>query len=357
MNYNNKKYKGYFMKKIVIISVFLIAGILLSIIINKIYNEFELNKFKSDLDNVFNISDEKNINLFDKIITVNKIFVKDLDINYINDEINNIVKILKLKIGNEGNSEIIMATINKFFFEEYGFKFDNNANDFLSGKYLINHVKLNDWVNLHSIDKILNEKKGVCLSLSIIYLIIAEKLNLSIYGILIPGHMFVRYETEGRTGINVETTYGGKEFYDYFAFSGIDILNKDKLLYGKKLNKKQVIAAYLNNIGIIFEIKKDFKKAKIIYDRILQILPDLPEVYNNLAYIYIKEQNFTKAEETLKKVIEIYPDNLIANTNLGLLYYSEKRFNIAEIYLRKSLNIYPYNSNVQKILNEIKNKR
>ncbi len=345
------------MKKIFIILISLIAGILLFMIIQRIYNEFELNKFKSDLYNIFDSQDEKNINLFDKIITINKIFVKDLDVNYINNEINNIIKILKLKIGEEGNSEIIMKIINKFFFEEYGFKFDNNANDFLSGKYLINPIKHNDWVNLHSLDKILNGKKGICLSLSIIYLIIAEKLNLPIYGILIPGHMFVRYETEGRTGINVETTYGGKEFYDYFSYSGIDILNKDKLLYGKKLNKKQILAAYLNNIGIIFEMKKNFEKAKILYNKILHILPDLPEVYNNLAYIYIKEQNFTKAEETLKKVIEIYPDNLAANTNLGLLYYSEKRLNIAEIYLKKSLNIYPYNSNVQKILNEIKNKR
>ena len=341
------------MKKIWVLFIVILLIVLLSNFFLKIQQKIQLDEFSNQINDILNFKNEENIKILDKIILTNKIFLKDMDVEWINYEINKMVNNLKIKIGNEGNPEIIMSKINNFFFEEQYFKFDVNINNFLSGKSSDYIPNVNEWIDLHSIEKILKNKKGICLSLSLIYLIIAEQLNLPIYGILMPGHMYVRYESSGRSGINVETTFSGKEFYDYFSYSGIDILNKEKVIYGKKLNKQQVISAYLNNIGIIFMLKNEIEKSKIIYDKILQIMPDLPEVYNNIACIYIRKKNFIKAEDTLKMVIEIYPENLIANINLGILYFNEKRYNMAEIYLKKSLNLYPNNSEVKKMLNKI----
>lgn len=316
---------------------------------------FDSNKnFENQINEILFLGD--NINLFDKILTVNKIFDNSLNIEWTKNEIDKMANEIKIEIGQEGNPEIFMNKLQQYFFKEKLFEFDNNANLFLSGKNTDATISIKDWIDLHSIEKVLKRRKGICMSLSLIYLIIAEKLNMPIYGVLIPGHMFVRYEQQGMSGINVETTHSGKEFYDYFSFSGIDILDKDKIIYGKLLNKKQIIAAYLNNIGLIYTFSNNLKKAKIIYNNVMQLMPDFPEVYNNLGYIYKIENDYEMAEKMFKKAIEIHPYNLFAVTNLGILYYEQKRLNKAEIYLKESLKINPNDSYVSKLLNEIKDK-
>jgi regulator of sirC expression with transglutaminase-like and TPR domain len=330
-------------------------ALLFFIIIVQINCFFDSNKnFENQINKVLLFDD--NMHLFDKILAVNEIFDNSLDVEWTKNEINKMANEIKSEIGNEGNPEIFMNKLQQYFFKEKMFEFDNNANLFLSGKNPEATISINDWIDLHSIEKVLKRRKGICISLSLIYLIIAEKLNLPVYGVLIPGHMFVRYEQPGMSGINVETTYSGNEFYDYFSYSGIDILDKDKIIYGKLLNKRQVIAAYLNNIGLIYTFSNNLEKAKIIYKNVMNVMPDLPEVYNNLGYVYKIEKDYERAEKMFQKAIEIHPYNLLAITNLGFLYYEQKRLNKAEIYLKKSLKINPDDSYVVKLLNEIKDK-
>jgi len=69
-----------------------------------------------------------------------------------------------------------IPVINKYLFDELGFESIPEAND------------PND-LFLHTV---LDKKRGYCLSLSILYLSLAERLGLPMYGVVVPGHFFVR---------------------------------------------------------------------------------------------------------------------------------------------------------------------
>ena len=82
--------------------------------------------------------------------------------------------------------------INDYLFNELGFKTISHADD------------PND-LFLHSV---MDGRQGYCLSLSMLYLALGERLGLKLYGVVVPGHFFVRYES-GRTRFNIETTSNG----------------------------------------------------------------------------------------------------------------------------------------------------
>jgi regulator of sirC expression with transglutaminase-like and TPR domain len=68
-----------------------------------------------------------------------------------------------------------VAVINEYLFDELGFTSVSEASD------------PND-LFLHSV---MDRKRGYCLSLSILYLSIGERLGLPLYGVVVPGHFFI----------------------------------------------------------------------------------------------------------------------------------------------------------------------
>jgi len=79
--------------------------------------------------------------------------------------------------------------INEYLFDELGFKAVKEASN-------------PEDLFLHTV---LDKRRGYCLSLSVLYLSIGERLGLPLYGVVVPGHFFVRYD-DGRVRFNIETT-------------------------------------------------------------------------------------------------------------------------------------------------------
>ncbi len=123
--------------------------------------------------------------------------------------------------------------INKYLFDEQGFDSLSEATDPNS-------------LFLHTV---LDTKKGYCLSLSILYLSIGERLGLDLYGVVVPGHFFVRYD-DGRVKFNIETTSKGGTATDEQYIAKFKVpQNKSDNIYMKNLSKIQTIGCFLNNLG------------------------------------------------------------------------------------------------------------
>jgi regulator of sirC expression with transglutaminase-like and TPR domain len=55
---------------------------------------------------------------------------------------------------------------------------------------------------------VLARRQGNCVGIAALYLVLAERLELPIYAVATPSHVFLRYD-DGRTRINIETLQGG----------------------------------------------------------------------------------------------------------------------------------------------------
>ena len=209
-----------------------------------------------------------NHNLLQAFITVAKFQFPNLKEEVVLQQFEEIYKDIWLELNDNLTALEKIKVINHVLFEIYGFT-GNKANYY---------APQNSYVN-----QVLESRKGNPLSLGIIYLIIAQKLNIPISGVNLPEHFILAYTN--------------KKSDDYLSF-----LDENYVLF------------YINPFskGIVFtkkEIDVFLKNLKI------QSLPDyylpcqnsqiIKRLLNNLIVAYQKIENTTKVAE-LKKLLKIF---------------------------------------------------
>ena len=97
------------------------------------------------------------------------------------------------RLGQKASGEEAVKTINRYLFVEQGFSGNTTQYYDVENSYL---------------NKVLERKTGIPISLSTVYLLIGKRLNLPVYGVGMPGHFLVKYET-GRYRIFVDAFNGG----------------------------------------------------------------------------------------------------------------------------------------------------
>ena len=224
--------------------------------------------------------------------------------------------------------------INKYLFDELGFQSISEAND------------PND-LFLHSV---LDKRRGYCLSLSILYLSLAERLGLPLYGVVVPGHFFVRYD-DGRVRFNIETTAKGgsvpdEHYVNKFKVPQGDprvLLSQDSRggIYMKSLNKIQTLGCLFNNLGNVYYDTGNYELALLALTRAVQINPMLAESRSNLGNVYLKKGQLNEAVYQYQAALEINPNDPKAHNNLGNAYVQRGWLNYAVSQYLRSLELDP----------------
>lgn len=145
--------------------------------------------------------------------------------------------------------------VNTFLFQELGFR--GNTQNYYDPD--------NSYFN-----RLLERRTGIPISLSALYLLLAERLNLPIVGVGLPGHFMVRYEA-GETAL----------FLD--AFNGGQILSREECV------------RFLINSG--YEVQDSFLAAVSNREILLRMM-------RNLTYIYTQLRNDPRTRR-LNRLVEI----------------------------------------------------
>ena len=159
------------------------------------------------------------------------------------------------RLGRKASGEETVKTINRYLFVEQGFA--GNTRQYYDVE--------NSYIN-----KVVERKTGIPISLSAVYLFVTKRLALPVFGVGMPGHFLVKYETSR-----------------YRIF--VDSFNKGSLLTQKDC------ARFLEQAGYGFD------------DRYLQKTPNraiLIRMLKNLVAIYNKLEDTRKAAR-LTRFIEI----------------------------------------------------
>jgi tetratricopeptide (TPR) repeat protein len=218
-----------------------------------------------------------------------------------------------------------VAVINKYLFDELGFK---------SVKEATNPSDL----FLHSV---LDKKRGYCLSLSILYLSLAERLGLPIYGVVVPGHFFIRYD-DGRVRFNIETTSKGGSAPDEHYINKFKIPETaDDSIYMVNLNKMETLGCLFNNLGNTYSNIGDVEAALVALETAVQINPGLAESHMNLGNVYLKRDRAEDAIYEYHTALEINPSDAKAHFNLGNAYAKRGWLNNAVSEYLQSLELDP----------------
>lgn len=221
---------------------------------------------------------------------------------------------------------------------------------------------------------VLEKKQGNCMGLTSVYLALAEELNLPIQPVVVPYHIFPRYD-DGSVRINIETTADGIILSDSFyqRICRISDETVKKGVYLKTLSSRDLFSAYYLALGSYYSAKGLYKKARHAFQSALEASSQLTLAYSNLAFIYsyygtssawsgqarsalkidpdflggylslseayAREGNMTSAIETLKEAVQKHPDVAFAHAVLGEFYMMEGEFKEAIRSLWRAIEI------------------
>lgn len=157
--------------------------------------------------------------LLQGILVINRYQYPDLDEQKVINQIEAIKRDVWLQMMNEASPPEQVKLINHVFYNIYGFS-GNTANH-------------QDPQNSY-ISQVLETKKGNQISLAIIYSIIAQKLDIPVYGVNLPQHFILAYMDETQQS-NFE---GGVLFYINAFNKGFIFGRRDVDMFLKQLNLK-----------------------------------------------------------------------------------------------------------------------
>ena len=218
-----------------------------------------------------------------------------------------------------------IEVINEYLFEELAYKPLKEADD------------PND-LFLHTV---LDKRKGYCLSLSVLYLCLAERLGLSLYGVVVPGHFFVRYD-DGRVRFNIETTSKGAMASDeHYRKKFKTPKGDDDTIYLKNLNKIQTLGCFFNNLGNSYSDVGNLESALLALLRAVEINPTLAESRANLGNVYLKKGQIADAIYEYEAALAINAEDPKTHSNLGNAYSERGWMNYAIAQYKRSLELDP----------------
>lgn len=209
---------------------------------------------------------------------------------------------ISTKLPQNASPERKIRAINTFIFEEMGFRFPP-------------HSKYANDIDLYTfLPSVLDSRHGVCLGVSILYLSIAQRLDLPLEAITPPGHIYIRYRKGGKE-INIETTA-----------RGIHIDSEDYLgIETKKLqerNMKEVVGlAHINHASLFLKEEK-YKEALKCYHKALPYLTENEQLTELMGYCHLFTGEIEQGEALLRKIVNYQPEYSVTKGTLAEDYFT-----------------------------------
>jgi len=202
-------------------------GLIFQSRIEQLIHDIQFNNVKAKLRNWIN-SPEKD--LLEGAIIINEYQYPNLDENKLIEKIQKIRKDIWLELNDYQTAYEKVRVFNKVFYGRY--EFAGNSKDY--------HSPLNSFLST-----VLETKKGNPLALSLIYSVLAQSLDMPVYGVNLPNHFILVYLDENGTkaSFNESNEHGALFYINAFSRGGIFDDNEINA-YLKGINKTSIREYY-----------------------------------------------------------------------------------------------------------------
>jgi len=209
----------------------------------------------------------------------------------------------------------VIVEMNRELFQVRGIEFDRARRD-LAGVFP------------HTV---LAQHRGSCLGISLLYLMVGERLDVPLYGVLVPEHFFVRFQGAD-TSFNIETIKQGQCMDDEWYRTKYRIRKGTWYDDLRGLGRDEVVGVLYFNVGNACREAGRMAEAVQCYERCLKALPRFAEAWGNLGVACEAMGEHGKALNALEKARAIDPNlkNLAGNIGAVRLRLEQNRDAVAD---------------------------
>jgi regulator of sirC expression with transglutaminase-like and TPR domain len=214
---------------------------------------------------------------------------------------------LKQRLPAEDYPLRIIQTINRYLFEDL--KFQGNTEEYYDpGNSYLNQV--------------IERRTGIPITLSLVYLELANRINFPMVGVNMPGHFLIR-PAVAEMEIFVDPFHNGEVLFTEDCQQRLSqIFNRPVELrpeFSAAINPRQFLARLLGNLKIIYLSRSEIKKALAAIDRILLLLPDSSIDHRDRGILYYQAGQWAEARHELETYLAQMPTAEDAATIQALL--------------------------------------
>ncbi len=187
----------------------------------------------------------------------------------------------------------LVRTINQVLFQELGFR--GNESSYYDPR--------NSYLN-----EVIERRTGIPITLSLIYLYVAEQLDFPMVGIGMPGHFLVQPKFD-EVGIYVDPFHRGEILFPE------DCQARLVEIYGVQVTMQPHYLTPVSSPQILFRI------------------------LTNLKHIYLNRGDLIKGLAAVERILMLNPDDLTNNRDSGLICYQMGKWTQAREFLTKYFHL------------------
>jgi regulator of sirC expression with transglutaminase-like and TPR domain len=239
---------------------------------------------------------EEKIELGRAALTIALIDYPNLDIPDYLDRMDRLAMEVTGRSGPEADIYRSIAAVNYVLFRQYGFH--GNRDDYFDPK--------NSFLN-----EVIERKTGIPITLSVLYMEVAERVGLMLDGVGFPGHFLVKCVGDGEE-IVIDPFNGGeiksREDIDKMLFDlygGKVVFHSDFLAPS---TKKDILKRMLTNLKAIYINRNDLVRSLSALDRLVILDPTSAVDTRDRGVVYLRLECYAQARDDFETYLRLRPD-------------------------------------------------
>ncbi|BAN24003.1 SirB1 family protein [Caballeronia insecticola] len=245
------------------------------------------------------MADDESLPLTEAALSLAQDAYPDLDMQAVLAEIDELVVRARRRIPDDADVKQKIDALNRYFFRELGFS--SNLNDYY------------DPDNSH-LNVVLRRRRGIPISLAVIYLEMAEQLGLPVRGVSFPGHFLLRVAASGHdlmldptTGQTLSEAQMVEMLEPYVQRVGESIGSALRVLL-QPATRREIVARMLRNLKSVYLQTERWQRLLAVQQRLVIALPNSIEEVRDRGFAYARLDYLRPALEDLQRYLEDRPD-------------------------------------------------
>jgi regulator of sirC expression with transglutaminase-like and TPR domain len=189
----------------------------------------------------------------------------------------------------------VIQTLNDYLYVDLGFQ--GNTNDYYDPR--------NSFLN-----EVIDRRTGIPITLSLVYLEIAERIGFPMVGVGMPGHFLIRPVAQDMT-VFVDAFHQGEVLF------AEDCHERLRQMYGEQaelrpeflapIDPPHFLIRMLTNLKFVYLNRQDIPNALATIERILFLVPDAPQELRDRGLIYYQMGRWPEARIDLHNYLDLTP--------------------------------------------------
>ena len=239
---------------------------------------------------------EKEIDLGSAALTVAQLEYPELDTARYLAKLDHFSASVAQRLTNGAPPLQIVQALNAFLFDEEGF-WGDSSDYYDPGNSCLNAV--------------MDRRRGIPITLSVVYLEVARRLDLPFFGVGLPGHFVVKYD-DGDLVLFVDPFGGGtiigrdgcRKLVAAVVNAARDLRDADFAA----VEKRYIIERMLNNLHRIHLNSCQYRKAISVMDLMITISADKADRFKERGMLYYQLRDFPRTRKDLERYLALRPD-------------------------------------------------